>query len=85
MRLLLGEKPDLSLKELREALGLECSLQAIHVVLGKMGLTYEKRASGRPGKTAPTLRGHAGAGAAGKAGSTRRGWYSSTNRARRRT
>ena len=39
MRALLDGNPDLTLKELRQALGLECSLQAIHVVLEKMGLT----------------------------------------------
>src|SRR5450432_189003 len=32
MRSLLGKKPDLTLKELRNAMTLECSLQAIHVV-----------------------------------------------------
>jgi len=84
-RALLGEKPDLTLKELRRGLGLECSLQAIHVVLGKMGLTYKKRRSERPNKTARTSRGHAGAGAAGKVGLTRRGSSSWTNPARRRT
>jgi transposase len=85
MRALLGGKPDLTLKELRQALGLECSLQAIHVVLGKMGLTYKKRLSARPNKTARTSRGHAGAGAAGKAAWIRRGSSSSTSRARKRT
>jgi transposase len=42
MRTALGQKPDLTLQELRRAVGLECSLQAIHVVLVKMGLTYKK-------------------------------------------
>jgi transposase len=99
MRALLGQKPDLTLKELRRALGLECSLQAIHVVLGKMGLTYKKRLSARPNKTGRTSRlarpptstipihrlgGRAGAGAAGKVGSTRLVSSSSTNQARRR-
>lgn len=85
MRALLGQKPDLTLKELRGALGLECSLQAIHVVLRKMGLTYKKRLSARPKWTAQTARGGADAGGGGKAAWTRRGWYSSTNRARRPT
>ena len=85
MRALLGRKPDLTLKELRSGLGLECSLQAIHVVLGRMGLTYKKRLSARRNKTARTSRGRAGAGGAGKAGSTRRGWSSSTNPVRRPT
>jgi len=85
MRALLGQKPDLTLKELRHALELECSLQAIHVVLGKMGLTYKKRLSARPSKAVQTSRGRAGAGAAARADSTRRGSSSSMNRARRRT
>jgi transposase len=45
MSKLLGTKPDMTLKELREALGLECSLPAIHYVLHSMGLTYKKRLS----------------------------------------
>ena len=85
MRTLLGGKPDLTLGELREVLGLECSLQAIHVVLGKMGLTYKKRHSARPNKTARTSRERVGAGAASKAASTRRSSSSSTSRARKRT
>ena len=62
MRALLGKKPDLTLKELRANLALECSLQAIHVVLGKMGLTYKKRRSVRANRNARTSRGRAGAG-----------------------
>ena len=45
MRSLLAKKNDLTLNELRAATGLKCSFQAIHVVLGKMGLTYKKRHS----------------------------------------
>src|SRR4030095_7030420 len=59
MRALLAKKNDLTLKELREAMGLKCSLQAIHVVLGKMELTYKKRHSGPANKTGRTLRGRA--------------------------
>jgi transposase len=44
-RVLLQRKNDLTLNELRAASGLNCSLQAINVVLGKMGLTYKKRQS----------------------------------------
>src|SRR5262245_59204436 len=39
LRTLLARKNDLTLQELRAATGLKCSVQAIHVVLGKMGLT----------------------------------------------
>ncbi len=54
LRALLAKKNDLTLKELRKATGLQCSLQAIHVVLGKMGLTYKKRLSAPANKSGRT-------------------------------
>jgi transposase len=62
MRSLLAKKPDLTLKELRAAVALECSLPAIHYALEKMGLRYKKRRSGRASKTVPTSGGRAGRG-----------------------
>jgi transposase len=62
MRSLLAKKPDLTLKELRAAVALECSLPAIHYALGKMGLTDKKRRCGPVNKTVPTSRGRAGRG-----------------------
>jgi transposase len=62
MRSLLAKKPDLTLKELRAAVALECSLPAIHYALEKMGLTYKKRHSGLASKTAPRSPGRAGRG-----------------------
>jgi hypothetical protein len=56
MQTLLGQKPDMTLKELREALGLDCSLPAIHYALSDMGLTYKKRHSApvsRTGRISP--------------------------------
>jgi len=38
LRALLDKKPDLTLKELRAATGLNCTLPAIHYVLVKLGL-----------------------------------------------
>src|SRR5258706_15810241 len=73
MRALLAKKSDLTLKELRQATGLKCSLQAINVVLGKMGLTYKKRHSAPASKTVQTSHGRAGSGASGRRASTRRG------------
>jgi transposase len=73
MRTLLSQKVDLTLRELREALALECSLQAINVVLSKMGLSYKKRHSARANKIVPTLRGRGKGGGGGKAASIRRG------------
>jgi transposase len=63
IRSLLAKKNDLTLSELRVALGLHCSVQALHVVLGKMGLTYKKRVSVPVNKTVRTSRGRGGAGA----------------------
>lgn len=71
MRMLLGRQPDLTLKELRQAVGLDCTLPAIHYALKKLGLTYKKRRSGPVSRTARTLRGHVGHGGAGKPVSTR--------------
>src|SRR5580704_4518600 len=68
LRALLARKNDLTLKELRGAAGLMCSLQAINVVLGKMGLTYKKRHSAPANRTAPTSPGRGGSG-----GNSRRG------------
>jgi len=79
MQALLAKKNDLTLQELRQATGLTCSLQAINVVLGQLGLTYKKRHSTPANKTGPTSSEPGGAGAASKRPWTRRGWSSSTN------
>ena len=70
-RSLLTRKNDLTLQELRTATGLRCSLQAINVVLAKMGLTYKKRHSVPASKTGLTSSGHAGAGANSRRAGTR--------------
>jgi len=51
---LLKKRADMTLRELREALGLPCSLPAIHYVLASMGLTYKKRRSTPASKAART-------------------------------
>jgi transposase len=66
MRDLLAKKNDLTLKEVRAATGLKCSLQAINVVLGKMGLTYKKRHFVPANKIVQTSRGRAASGGSGK-------------------
>jgi transposase len=71
MRSLLTKKNDLTLKELRAVMGLRCSLQAIHVVLEKMGMTYKKRRSAPVSKVVQTSPGSAAAGGSGKRASTR--------------
>ena len=69
LRSLLAKKPDLTLKELRAAVALECSLPAIHYALAKMGLTYKKRRFGPASKIVPTSRGRAGRGGGGSSAS----------------
>ena len=73
LRALLAKKPDLTLKELRAALQLPCTLPAIHYVLIGLGLTYKKRHSGRVKRTGQTSRGRGGHGGGSRGASTRRG------------
>lgn len=42
---LVASEPDLTLEELREALNLDCTVQAVHYALRRLGLTYKKRHS----------------------------------------
>lgn len=72
-RALLQKKNDLTLNELRAASGLTCSLQAINVVLGKMGLTYKKRRSAPASKSVRTWPAPVKSGGASRKASTRRG------------
>jgi transposase len=85
MERLLKAKPDMTLKELRQETGLECSLQAIHVALAKMGMTLKKRLCAPANKTAPISPGRAKDGKSGRTAWIRSGWSSSTNRVPRRT
>ena len=84
MNRLLAEKPEMTLEELRIAVELDCTVQAIHIVLGKMGLTFKKRHSAPASKTGPTLPKPANSGKNSKANSTRRGSSSLMNREQKR-
>ena len=81
----LKRKPDMTLAELRDALGLKCTLPAIHYVLVDMGLTYKKRRSTRPNKTGPMSPPLGNSGSRNKAASRRAGSSSSTNRRPKQT
>ena len=72
MRTLLGRKPDMTLKELRSALALDCTLPAVHYVLQKMGLTYKKRHSEPVSRIGRTSRERGGPGGGSKRVGTRR-------------
>ena len=51
---LVRQSPDLTLEELREALGLDCSVPAIYYALESMGLSLKKRRSLLRSKTGRT-------------------------------
>lgn len=85
MRLLLGKKPDLTLEEIRNHLGLGCTIQAIHYVLADMGLTYKKRHSALQNNPDRTLPAPAGSGARFRKGLCPPASSFSTNRQPRRT
>ena len=85
LRRLLDQKPDLTLKELRAATGLACTLPAIHYVLVKLGLTYKKRRSAPASKTGPTSGGRGKLGGDSKPALIRRGSSFLMNRARKQT
>lgn len=70
---LLAHKNDLTLRELRAAAGLKCSLQAIHVVLGKLDLTYKKRRSAPASRIGRTSAKRASDGGNGRRDLTRPG------------
>jgi len=51
---LLAKHPEMTLEELREALGVPCTCQAIHYALGRMGLSLTRRRSILPNKSVQT-------------------------------
>ena len=51
LKQLLGKQPDMTLSDMRAALGLNCTLPAIHYALAGMDLTYKKRRSGPASKS----------------------------------
>lgn len=73
LRALLKNKPDMTLQELHTALGLDCTLPAIHYILERMGLSYKKRHSVPASKTVRTSPKPVGSGGGARAVSTRRG------------
>jgi transposase len=73
LRTLLKNKPDMTLEELHAALGLDCTLPAIHYTLERMGLSYKKRRSVPASRTALMSPKPAGNGGGAKRVSTRPG------------
>ena len=51
---IIRKRPDATLSEIRDMLGLSCSLVAIHNALARIGMTYKKRHSEQVSKTVKT-------------------------------
>jgi transposase len=85
MRILLKKRPDLTLEEIREQIGLTCTIQAIHYVLDDMGMTYKKRLSALQSNLARMSPEHGVFGAKSKKDLSLRDSSSSTNRRPKRT
>jgi transposase len=77
---LVAAQPDATLAELRERLGVQCSLSAIWMALDKLKITFKKKGSRPRSSTAPTSPRAAPGGAAGSSASTRRSSSSSMRR-----
>ena len=53
---LVAQRPDATVRELRELLGVECSESAVGFALQRLGLSFKKRRFMRPNRTALTSR-----------------------------
>jgi transposase len=73
-------QPDATLAELRARLGVQCSLSSLWMALDRLKITFKKKGSTRPSKTAPTSPRSECTGKRGKSASTRGGSSSSTKR-----
>ncbi len=80
---LVKEQPDATARELRERLGVRCAESAIYAALKRLGLSFKKRRSTPPSKTARMSRIAVPRGSPIKAAWTRSDWSSSTRRGRR--
>jgi transposase len=85
LRQMVNQKPDLTLEQMRQALGLDCTLPAIHYVLKDLGLTYKKRRSMQESRGDRMSSKGERSGSAAKEESTRHDLSSSTSRRPKRT
>jgi transposase len=82
---LVTEHPDATLAELRDKLGLQCSLTAIWMALDALRITFKKKRCGPPSRNVRTSPSGVQRGVSGKSGSTRASSSSSMKRGRPRT
>jgi len=70
---LVAQRPDATLKELGQMLGITCAESAICTALKKLGLSFKKRRSTLRSRTVRTSRSGVASGSAARRRSTRRG------------
>ncbi len=80
LRDLVEKRPDITLRELRDALGVEVSLQTLSTALQALKHTFKKKSSGRPSKTGPTSPTGGRRGVSSRRDSTRKDSFLSTKR-----
>lgn len=85
LKKLIRQTPDATLRELRDALGVSVSLTTLWRTLRDLGISFKKKSSTPPSRTAPTSRNNEPSGGCGRSGSTRGGSFSSTKHGRKRT
>ena len=74
LRKLVEQQPDATIAELHERLGRDrCSESAVSMALLRLGLSFKKRRSTPPSRTAPTSRRNAGSGKTASPPTPRRG------------
>lgn len=80
LRALVEKRPDITLRELRDALGVDVSLQTLSVALQTLKYTFKKKSCGRPNRTGRTLPRAGRIGKPNKRDLIRKGSFSSTKR-----
>jgi transposase len=56
LRQLVQQQPDATAPELHQRLGVACSLSAVYMALGRLGLSFKKRRCKRPSRIGPMSR-----------------------------
>lgn len=80
LRALVKERPDITLRELRDALDVEVSIQTLSTALQTLKYTFKKKSCGPLNKSVPTLPCKGQSGVPSKRASIRKNSFSSTKR-----
>lgn len=80
LKSLVEKRPDITLRELRDALGVEVSIQTLSAALLTLKCTFKKKFCGRPSKIGQTLPREGRTGVRSNRGSIPKDLFSSTKR-----